>query len=48
METKELVKKFVVEVKTGKAKAAQETLKQVVAAKTEDHRRKNDMVNLTV
>ena len=47
METKELVKKFVMEIKEGKAKQAHETLKQVVASKTDDHRKKNSAEIIT-
>jgi hypothetical protein len=47
METKDLVKKFVMEVKEGKAKQAHETLKQVVTSKTEEHRKKNSTELLT-
>jgi hypothetical protein len=42
METKELVRKFVMDIKEGKAQQARETLKQVMDAKLIDYRMKNN------
>ena len=41
METNELVRKFVTEIKDGKAVAAKETLKQVMDSKLVEYRSKN-------